>query len=201
MSTSKESDLIMAVLMYAMRCLAEGDQLALRAMNFGPKEMDALKAMNLSDLHRADALRAHCLLINLNRDVFWPMMDHLRHQRESEELQQTLIAADAPQEMMHSLFGLGSREYSRWRRLLTVAPAVGRPPELAEPDTHRLWYVWRERVEACEEDAVLTGEDYLALHQETHIGLRAIWVMSQRWYEFGDLDQSKLLDRATEHVG
>ncbi|MFT6665079.1 MAG: hypothetical protein ACJA05_001935, partial [Porticoccus sp.] len=42
MSSNKEADLTTAVLLYAMRCLAEGDQQALRAMNFGPKELDAL---------------------------------------------------------------------------------------------------------------------------------------------------------------
>ena len=33
MSSNKEADLTTAVLLYAMRCLAEGDQQALRAMN------------------------------------------------------------------------------------------------------------------------------------------------------------------------
>ena len=44
MSSSKEADLTTAVLLYAMRCLAEGDQQALRAMNFGPKELDGSKS-------------------------------------------------------------------------------------------------------------------------------------------------------------
>jgi hypothetical protein len=85
--------------------------------------------MNLADLYRVESLRAHCLEIDLNRDVYWPMIDHLRRQRESEELQQVLIAADAPLEMMQTLFGLGFREYTRLRRMLTVDPSVGRPAE------------------------------------------------------------------------
>ena len=96
MSSNKEADLTSAVLLYAVRCLAEGDQQALRSMNFGPKELDALQGINLADLYRADALRVHCLKIDLDREVFWPMLAHLRHQRESEELQRTLIVADAP---------------------------------------------------------------------------------------------------------
>ena len=72
------------------------------------------------------------------------MLEHLRHQRESEDLQRKLIVADAPLEMMQQLFGLSSREYTRWRRLLTLAPSVGRPPELNEADTHALWYAWQE---------------------------------------------------------
>jgi len=52
MDGTKESDLITAVLMYAIRCLAEGDQAALRNMNFGPREIEALREMNLADLYR-----------------------------------------------------------------------------------------------------------------------------------------------------
>tara|TARA_B110000503_G_scaffold20503_1_gene30794 strand:- start:5940 stop:6524 length:585 start_codon:yes stop_codon:yes gene_type:complete len=185
MSANKEAELITAVLMYALRCLAEGDQLALRTMNFGAKELDALKEMNLADLYRADSLRAHCLKINLNREVFWPMIEHLRHQRESDELQRELIVADAPLEMMQTLFGQISREYTRWRRLLTVAPAVGRPPELDEASTHKLWYVWRDLVDD-HDDMTLLPTDYLLLQKETGIGLRAIWTLAQRWIEYGD---------------
>jgi hypothetical protein len=185
MSSNKEADLTTAVLLYAMRCLAEGDQQSLRAMNFGPKELAALKEMNLADLYRADVLRVHCLQIGLNRDVFWPMLNQLRHQRESEDLQRQFLVADAPLEMMQKLFGLSSREYTRWRRLLTLAPSVGRPPELNEADTHALWYAWQERIKG-QENSVLSAADYLALQQQTGIGLRAIWVLVQRWETYGE---------------
>ncbi len=126
MSSNKEADLTTAVLLYAMRCLAEGDQQALRAMNFGPKELDALKEMNLADIYRADALRVHCLKIGLNRDVFWPMLEHLRHQRESEDLQRKLLASDAPLEMMQQLFGLSSREYHSLASVADVGALGGK---------------------------------------------------------------------------
>jgi hypothetical protein len=136
---TKESDLVMAVLLYAMRCLAEGDQQALRDMNFGPKEMGALREINLADLYRVGSLQAHCLEIRLNRDVYWPMLAHLHRERKSEEMQRDLIQADAPLEMMRSLFGVGSREYTRLRRLLTSDPAIGRPPEPDDATSHALW--------------------------------------------------------------
>ncbi len=59
MSRSKEADLVLAVLVYAIRSLAEGDLEALREMDFGPMELKALEDIELSDLHRADTLRAH----------------------------------------------------------------------------------------------------------------------------------------------
>ena len=198
MSSNKEADLTTAVLLYAMRCLAEGDQQALRAMNFGPKELDALKEMNLADLYRADTLRVHCLKIALDRTVFWPMLDNLRHQRESDDLQRELLVADAPLEMMQQLFGWSSREYTRWRRLLTLAPSVGRPPELNETDTHALWYAWQERIEAREQNA-LSATDYLDLQEQTGIGLRSIWALVQRWETYGEGLSATPPDRVAEH--
>ncbi len=186
MEGSKESDLVTAVLMYAIRCLAEGDYPALRNMNFGPREIEALREMSLSDLYRIESLRVHCLRIGLDRQVYWPMMDHLRQQRESEETQQTLIAADAPLEMMQTLFGLGPREYSRMRRMLSVDPSVGRPPEPDEESTHRLWHAWVDRV-GEDESGLLSPTAYLELHAQTGLSMRAIWNLTQRWDQYGDL--------------
>ena len=53
MAGSKEAELVTAALLYAVRCHAEGDQLALRAMNFGPREVQALQGLDLADLARA----------------------------------------------------------------------------------------------------------------------------------------------------
>ena len=198
MDGTKESDLVTAVLMYAIRCLAEGDQSALRNMNFGPREIEALREMNLADLYRIESLRAHCLDIDLNRDVYWPMVEHLRRQRESEELQQQLIVADAPLEMMQTLFGLGSREYTRLRRLLTVDPSVGRPAEPDEASSNQLWGVWVQRV-GDQRDGPLSPHEYLAIHRETGIPMRGIWNLTQRWNQYGDLSgqcSPRALERA-----
>ena len=186
MQGTKESDLVAAVLMYALRCLVEGDQIALRHMNFGPREIEVLREMTLADLYRVESLRAHCLRIALNRDVYWPMMDHLRQQRETEETEQALIAADAPLEMMQTLFGLGAKEYSRLRRTLSVEPSIGRPPEPDEESTHRLWHAWEQRVDSEEHDP-LPAAGYLELYAETGVSMRAIWNLTQRWSQFGDL--------------
>ena len=182
---TKESELVMAVLLYAIRCLAEGDQHALRGMNFGPEEVAALRELNLADLYRAGSLQAHCLAIRLNRAVYWPMLTHLRQQRESETVQRDLIQADAPLEMMRSLFGVGSREYTRLRRLLTVDPSTGRPSEPDEATSHAVWQAWSKRV-GEDPSASLTPEDYLALGEDTGASLRAVWNLIQRWAEYGD---------------
>ncbi len=187
MEGTKEADLITAVLMYAMRCLAEGDQTALRNMNFGVKEIDALRDMRVADLYRVESLRAHCLEIALNRQVYWPMIENLAEQRTMEDTIQTLISADAPQEMMLILFGLNQRDYTRLRRTLLVDPTVGRPPELDEESSHRLWDAWSDLADG-DETGLLTPAQYLDIHRQTGISMRAIWNQTQRWAQYGNLE-------------
>ena len=187
MQGTKEADLVIAVLMYAMRCLAEGDQTSLRNMNFGVKEIDALRDMRVADLYRIESLRAHCLEIALNRQVYWPMIEHLVEQRSMEDTIQTLISADAPQEMMLILFGLNQRDYTRLRRTLLVDPAVGRPPELDEESSHRLWEIWSSLADG-EETGLLTPAQYLDIHRQTGLSMRAIWNQTQRWAQYGNLN-------------
>lgn len=186
MMGNKESELTSAVMLYAIRCLAEGDQSALRNMNFGPREVQALREMNLGDMCHIETLRAHCLKIALNREVYWPMVAHLRNRRESEELQKALISADAAQEMMQTFFGMSGREYARLRRMLVVETISGRPPEPDEEATQKLWEAWKQRIEGREE-MLLPPEEYLAMHEETGIALRAIWSQTRRWAEYGQL--------------
>jgi hypothetical protein len=186
MMGNKESELTSAVMLYAIRCLAEGDQAALRNMNFGPREVKALREMNLGDMCHIETLRAHCLKIALNREVYWPMVAHLRNRRKSAELQKALISADAGQEMMDKFFGMGAREYVRLRRMLVVETISGRPPEPNEEETQRLWEAWKQRIEGREE-LLLPPEEYLAMHEETGITLRAIWSQTSRWAEYGKL--------------
>ena len=186
MAATKEADLINAVLRYAIRCLADGDRESLRAMNFGPKEIEALRGMQLADLPRLESLGAHCLEINLNRDVYWTMVAHLQRERAAEALQHDLIKADAPFEMMQRLFGLGSRDYTRLRRLFGVPPTVGRPPEPDQALAHRVWAVARERFEQTSRDELL-GEDYLEIAEKSVAPLRAVWQLTERWVRDGEL--------------
>lgn len=194
MPTSKESDLTAAVLLYAVRCLAEGDQLALRAMQFGPKEVDALQHLNITDLYRTGTLRGHCLQVQLDRDVFWHLVERLRRQRESDQLQHALMQADTPQEMMRSLFGLGSKEYARWRRLLGFTAAVGRPCEPDEGQANALWLAWQARA-GEDGEVLLAGEDYLALRDSTGLSVRTIWCLTQRWAAYGNPEGESADDR------
>ena len=115
------------------------------------------------------------------------MIEHLSEQRAMEDTIQLLIVADAPQEMMQVLFGLSPRDYTRLRRILLVDPSIGRPPELDEASSHQLWEAWSSRVDG-EESGLLTPAQYLAIHEATGLSMRAIWGLTQRWAEYGNLN-------------
>ena len=190
MKGAKEADLVTAVLLYAMRCLAEGGQHALRSMGFGAREIGALKDLSLEDLYRVASLPAHCLAIRVDRKLFWPMMERLRLARESKMLQTELIQADAPFEMMRRFYGLGGREYTRQRRMLVASPAVGRPPEPDEEMAHRLWRALAPKLQSSGPDGP-QPEVYLEVHRESGAPLRAVWNAAQRWLEYGDVYASE----------
>ena len=116
------------------------------------------------------------------------MLDHLRRERESETLQQALVQADAPLELMQALFGTGAHEYTRLRRMLTINPTCGRTPEADEAQSAALWEAWKH----CEPapTLALTPTLYLSLHQATGISLRIIWNLIQRWRTYGAADES-----------
>lgn len=179
---TKEGSLVSAVLMYAMRCLAEGDVLALQRMQFGDKEIAALRTMHMADLQRIESMKAHCLSIGLNRQVFWPMIEALKRERKNEDLLTTLIEKDAPFEMLHELYGMATREYSARRRHLPASLGQGRPqlPERELED--ELYATWRKTVDA-KNSFDLTPADILALHEQLGVSLRAIWHLVSRWTE------------------
>ena len=181
--SNKEAQLTSAVLMYALRCLQEGDQAALRDMNFGPSEVQALQELSVGDLCYLERVRAHCLQVKLNRDVYWPLLSQLKARHESEELQHALIKADAPMDMMQTFFGMSGREYARLRRTLMVSVSVGRPAEPDEDEITVIWTAWRAREDKLN-DGLLPPEDYLSIHTETRVPLRAIWRQTRFGLEF-----------------
>ena len=181
-SNTKEGSLVSAVLLYAIRCIAEGDMLALQHMQFGKKEIDALRELSLQDLYRADTLKAHCLSISLNRQVFWPLVDALKRERKSDDQLNELIEQDAPFEMLNRLFGIASREYANRRRHLPATLGQGRPslPESAAED--KLFDAWQDCIEK-RQSTDLYAQDYLELHDKTQVSHRAIWQLTQHWAE------------------
>ena len=183
MTGTKEAKLISAVLEFALRCLQEGDHGALRDMNFGPKEISALQELSMGDLCHLEQVRAHCHEVALNRDVYWPMLSQLKQRRAAESLQHALIQADASLDMMQTFFGMSGREYTKLRRTLLVRISSGRPAEPNDEEIVRIWTAWREREEQLR-DGLLPPEEYLGIHQETGVPLRAVWRQTRLGLDF-----------------
>ena len=177
MSRTKEADLVSAAFLYAARCLAEGDSHALRHLNFGTREVEALRGLTVTDIERAATLRGHFLEIRLDREAYWQIIAHLERERAAEAVQHALIRADAPLEMLELLFGIGAREHAVLCALLGVRPSVGRPPGADEATTHRLWAAYQARIGEGS-SGPLAPADYLALHRETGAPLRTIGALA-----------------------
>ena len=68
--------------------------------------------------------------------------------------------------------------------MLVVESISGRPPEPNEAEAQTLWDAWKQHIEGREE-ILLRPEDYLAMHEETGIAVRAIWSQTRRWADYG----------------
>ena len=86
-------------------------------------------------------------------------------------------------------FGCGDLGYPE---SLTVDPSTGRPAEPDEATSHAVWRAWSERMKE-DPTASLTPEDYLALGEDTGASLRAVWNLTQRWAEYGDLSHEGVI--------
>ena len=180
--STKEGELFAAVMHYAHRCLGEGDLVGLRGMGFGPADLESLGAMNLGDVQRAGSLSAHCFEIRLDTPLFRRLIEIMSEMREKETLQRALIRADAPSAMMHALFGMAGREYTQLRRVLDVETGVGRPAILDDDMANRLWSLLRWRLRA-DRERPLEPHEFLALHDEHGVPLRALWIQARDWAE------------------
>ena len=179
---AKETDLVLAVLLYASRCCQEGDRHALRQMNFGTKEIEAIANLQMDDVIRAQRLGAHCLNIRLDRHAFWGLLSRLERLRDEERLQRELIALDAPFPMMAELTGMRSREYSRWRRLYGLPPGMGRPAEPDEDTENAIWRTCEERMDD-DERKPLEARDYIEIAETCRASLKTVWRALARWRE------------------
>lgn len=180
MTGSREGNLVLAALFYAADCVAEGDADRLRAMGLGVPDAAGLCSLTLEELRRAGAMCGHALEIRFDPDILRVVVQHLRNTRESEALQRALVAADASRQMMRDLFGMGSREYGRLRRLLAVDVGVGRPAELDEAAEHRLWHALAGRLRP-DPARPLEPHEILRIHADTGVSPRAIWNHARRW--------------------
>ncbi len=186
--STKESDLVTAMMVFAARCVAEGDLRLLQELGIGEREAEAIRKLTVVDLQRLSRkLKGHFIRgMDIDRESFWMLLQDLGREREREALEEALIKADAPMDMMHTMFQMDSHEYAARRGMANLPSSVGRPPEPDEATSHAVWKAWKNLADSQEQMELDPGE-YLTIHKETGASMRAIWGLITRWSRFEDL--------------
>ena len=201
MQRTKEAELTSAVLIFVLRCVAEADYTTLKQMEIGDREIEELRRIDVLDLFHAESLRAHCLSISFNRDMFWTMIKFMRTQRSNEDAIQQLIDNDAPYEMVHVLHGMSTREYTTRRKSGTNLTEVGRTQEPSEDEADELWEAWSAVEERDFAGRPVDPVEYLSLADQTELSLRSVWLLTERWLEMDHKrNKSKLKARRSKET-
>lgn len=174
----KAREFVMALVMYAMRCIEDGETDALARMGLGPSDLATLAGLTLGDLKRIEKLEGRHLDIKINLEAFGRIIRQIRADRLSAEWEHTLIEADAPFEMMRRLFGTSRRAYAKLRQIFDVS-TVGRPREPTDAEAAAVWRLIEQRRRTDPRDT-LTPADYLAISRQCRVPLRTVWRHSQR---------------------
>lgn len=174
----KAGEFVVALVLYAMRCIEDGETEALARMGFGPSEVASLSSLTFGDLKRIERLKSHCLDIKIDREAFGEIIRRIRADGLSTEWEHELIRADAPLEMMRRLFGTTSRAYTKLRQIFGVS-SVGRPREPSDAQAAALWELIESLHQARRRD-LLAPADYLAISRQCGVPLRTVWRESKR---------------------
>ena len=159
-----------AVIRYIGSCALEGRSFELSEMGIGPDECKEIMGISLHTLLELERkMDGHILKIELNRPLFERLMDNIRQEEQTAHIRASLYTADAPADMMATLYGIGQKEYARQRRALRLPSSVGRPPELDPIDIERLHQVFSQF------ECAIAPEQWLELAEETGHSLRMLW--------------------------
>ena len=174
----KAGEFVVALVIYAMRCIEDGEMDALARMGFGPSEVATLAGLTVSELKRIERLRNHCLEIKIDREAFSGIIERIRSDGLSTEWEHALIRSDAPFDMMRRLFGTTRRAYTKLRQVFGVS-SVGRPREPTDTQATALWEMIEQHLRASPRDT-LAPADYLAISHQCGVPLRTVWRESKR---------------------
>ena len=180
---AKTGDLVVALLVYTMRFIEEGETEVVMRMGFGPAEVAELSALKLAEVQRIGQLRTRWVDIKLDRKAFAAAIRRIRMDRDSGDWEHVLIRADAPFEMMRRLFGTSNREYTKKRHLFAVS-SVGRPAEPDQETLVKLWRLLRARMKQSPNGS-LTPHDYVEISEESGATLRAVWRQAKQLDSMG----------------
>ncbi len=189
MSISKETELIRSIVLFFHRCEEEGDYNALYEMGFGPSEVRALSTLSTTDALRLASTKSHFLSINLNRKIFWRMIDYVIRENTRESMINELICCDAPPQLMRSLTGMTRTQFKLRRCQFGLSElAPGRP---IQPSMEVEKSVWKAVEKSLKESTSFGPGEFLDIFKslKREVSLRVIWSLIQEWENDGSLKQ------------
>ena len=174
----KAGEFVAALVIYAMRCIEDGETEVLARMGLGLSEVSAIASLTFGELKRIERLTEHCLDIKIDREAFRAIVQRARADGRSTEWELALIRADAPFDMMQRLFGTTRRVYTKLRQAFGVSSA-GRPREPTAAEAALLSHALEHRLQESSRYQ-LAPADYLAISSNCSVPLRIVWRQSKR---------------------
>ncbi len=168
-------------LLYIARLSAFEDYGSAIKLGLRPDQIDAIRALSVQDLHElALSIQVHAITIQISPESVDTALRILKSRDDERELILAMIRAGAQFRMMNALFGFSNLCFSNYRKLLDLSnEGIGRPEILNDTDQKAIWSAWLKHEHLGEK------ERYLAVHQETHVPLRNIWLLIQDWETTG----------------
>ena len=201
MTIKKETEFMHSVILYCLRCHAEGDLTALHDMGFGGEEMRGIMSLTAAEQVKLAAHGTRLLSVTLDRDVFWQAVKNIDQDSDRETEINRLITHDAPLPMMYATTGMGSKSYSLKRRQFGMLKSpVGRPPVPSDETANS---VFDKLAEIAERSDYQGPKMFLDLFEELDrkVPLRVIWNLFHRWEREGRIKVTRGPIRDQRYAG
>jgi NAD-dependent DNA ligase len=175
---TKVQELNIDLFIYAAKCMAQGDTIALQRAGLSFRDIPQLRQLSLSQLIAMSEQGAE-LAAYLKR---------ARGDSQRSELAQALMEQGAPRELMMALFRMSTRRYSAERMRLGVAGPRGRPmtAHMDAATEQAIWRLWVTLGNELDPRYLRNAEDWLLIAREVPGRLRSAWSLIQRWAQDQD---------------
>lgn len=183
---TREAELNEAILRYLVRCIEEdtpsrmAEQLGIDG-TLAEQLAREIPQLRLCELQRFAGTRAMIGSIRLNPQALSTLLTVIRSDRHKEQSMIALLKAQAPHEMLYSLFGLDRNTYSTLRRRHGVSN-TGRPRTPTAEQEQKLLDALDHH--GLDSDELRTRRDsgiWLQLCEETGMTLGTLWALVQQW--------------------
>ena len=178
MSGGDQAAYVVAALVYAQRCTANGDAQQVRAIGLTAEAASLISSLSLEEARRLGKLCGKAISLSIDSEALVRHVQNMRTSREAESPKHRLLRAGASREMMAKLFGMSAREYSESRTALSIQSGIGRPPALDGETEEALWYEMKDLLRG---NRSLTPEQIMEIHAKTGVSARLIWRYATYW--------------------